>query len=137
VRVVLDTNVLVSGILFTGPPHQILLAWSQGLFELVLSPEIGDEYRRVARELQCQFPTVDIGEALEVVLVNAMAVDSEPLGRQVCADADDDKCLACAVASGAGTIVSGHEHLLRVSGYRVVEVLRPQAFVERYLARRS
>lgn len=63
-KVVLDTNVLVSGILFTGPPHQILMAWSEGLFELVLSTEIHDEYRRVARELQHQVPLIDIGAAL-------------------------------------------------------------------------
>ena len=46
---------------------------------------------------------------------------------------DDDKFLACALASGAGTIVSGDKHLLSVSGYRGIEVLRPRAFVDRYL----
>jgi len=56
VKVVLDTNVLVSGILFTGPPHQILLAWSEGRFELVFTSDIHEEYRRVAAELQQQFP---------------------------------------------------------------------------------
>lgn len=132
-KVVVDTNVLVSGILFKGPPHQILLAWSQSLFELVLSPEIAEAYRRVARELQQQFPAVDIGEALEVVFVNAVAVDSVPLHEPVCTDPDDDKFLACAVASGARVIVSGDKHLLRVSGYGGIEVLRPRAFVEHYL----
>jgi predicted nucleic acid-binding protein len=53
---------------------------------------------------------------------------------QVCADPDDDKCLACALASGAGIIVSGDKHLVDVSGYRGIEVLRPRAFVDRYLA---
>ena len=42
--------------------------------------------------------------------------------------------LACALASGAGTIVSGDKHLVDVSGYRRIEVLRPRAFVDRYLA---
>ena len=53
---------------------------------------------------------------------------------QVCADPDDDKFLACALASGARIIVSGDKHLVDVSGYRGIEVLRPRAFVDRYLA---
>ena len=134
-KVVLDTNVLVSGILFTGPPHQILLAWSEGRFELVLSADIHAEYRRVARELQRQYPTVDIDAVLDVVLLNATAFDPAPLDAPVCADPDDDKFLACALAGGATMIVSGDKHLRNVTGYRGIEVLRPGAFLERYLGR--
>jgi len=56
VKVVLDTNVLVSGILFTGPPHQILLAWSEGRFELVFTSNIHEEYRRVAASSSSSSP---------------------------------------------------------------------------------
>jgi putative PIN family toxin of toxin-antitoxin system len=135
VKVVLDTNVLVSGILFTGPPHQILLAWSDGRFELVFTSDIHEEYRRVVAELQHQFPRVDLAAALDLVLVNAHAFPPARLERQVCVDPDDDKFLACAVSSGARTIVSGDKRLLSVSGCRGIEVLRPRAFLERYLAR--
>jgi putative PIN family toxin of toxin-antitoxin system len=45
VKVVLDTNVFVSGVFFKGPPHWILLAWRDGKLQLVISPEILDEYR--------------------------------------------------------------------------------------------
>jgi putative PIN family toxin of toxin-antitoxin system len=135
VKVVLDTNVLVSGILFTGPPHQILLAWSDGRFELVFSTDIYEEYRRVASELQHEFPRVDLEAALDLVLVNAHAFPPAAPDGRICTDPDDDKFLACALASGAGTIVSGDKHLLSVSGYRGIEVLRPRTFFERYLAR--
>ena len=133
-KVVLDTNVLVSGILFTGPPHQILLAWSEGRFELVFTSNIHEEYRRVAAQLQQQFPRVDLTAALDLVLVNAHAFPPVALDGRICTDPDDDKFLACAIASGARTIVSGDKHLLSVSGYRGIEVLRPRAFVDRYLA---
>ena len=46
--VVLDTNVLISGIFWTGPPSDILHAWQSNHFELALSSEIFDEYKRVA-----------------------------------------------------------------------------------------
>ena len=47
-RIVLDTNVLISGIFFSGPPFEILKAWSDDKVRLVLSPEILDEYYRIA-----------------------------------------------------------------------------------------
>jgi len=67
--------------------------------------------------------------------VNANAFPPAALDGRIRTDPDDDKFLACALASGAGTIVSGDKHLLSVSGYRGIEVLRPRAFVEGYLAR--
>jgi len=50
VKVVLDTNVFVSGVFFSGPPHQILQAWRGGKLQLVISPENFDEYSRVGVE---------------------------------------------------------------------------------------
>jgi predicted nucleic acid-binding protein len=61
VKIVLDTNVLVSGIFFTGPPSKILRAWSRGKVQLVVTPEILDEYRRVVIELHDKFPGVEVG----------------------------------------------------------------------------
>ena len=51
----------------------------------------------------------------------------------VCNDADDDKFLACALAAGAGIVVSGDKHLLDANGYRGIEIIRPRPFVQRYL----
>jgi putative PIN family toxin of toxin-antitoxin system len=44
-RIILDTNVFVSGIFFTGPPYRILEAWRDRKIELVVSPEILEEYQ--------------------------------------------------------------------------------------------
>jgi predicted nucleic acid-binding protein len=51
VKIVVDTNVFVSGVFFSGPPHQILQAWRDGKAQLVISPAILDEYVRVGEEL--------------------------------------------------------------------------------------
>ena len=50
-RIVLDTNVLISGIFFSGPPYEILKAWREKRIQFVLSAEIFDEYIRVAEIL--------------------------------------------------------------------------------------
>jgi Predicted nucleic acid-binding protein, contains PIN domain len=58
---------------------------------------------------------------------------SSSLPEPVCEDPDDDKFLACALASKTKLIISGDEHLLRASGYRGIEVIRPRKFVDKYL----
>ena len=50
-NLILDTNVFVSGIFFSGPPYRILQAWRDGTINLVTSPDILDEYVRVLEEL--------------------------------------------------------------------------------------
>ena len=59
-RVVLDTNVLVSGVFFTGPPYRILRAWRDGQVQLVISAEIVDEYHRVGEAMAERFPGVEL-----------------------------------------------------------------------------
>jgi uncharacterized protein len=54
-KVVIDTNVFVSGIFFSGPPHQILKAWQQGQLQIAVSEEIVEEYKRVIDTLSAKF----------------------------------------------------------------------------------
>lgn len=59
-RIVLDTNVFVSGVFFSGPPHEILTHWRDGKLRLVVSVEILDEYGRVGKRLAASHPGVDL-----------------------------------------------------------------------------
>ena len=131
-RVILDTNVFVSGIFFGGPPGRILQGWRDGLIHLVLSAEILDEYQRVGRILRTEHPTVALEPLLGLVAVDAELVEVPALPERVCADPDDDKFLACAVAAGVPLIISGDKDLLQQSGWRGVVVLRPRQFVDGY-----
>ncbi|MFA4944940.1 MAG: putative toxin-antitoxin system toxin component, PIN family [Lentisphaeria bacterium] len=128
-NVVLDTNVFLAGVFFSGPPATILRAWREGRITLVVSPPIMDEYRRVMHELAEQFPAVDPGPPLELLAVHARLVEASPLPEVVCTDPTDDMFLACAIAGGSRIIVSGDKALLRTSGYRGIEVLTPRAFL--------
>jgi putative PIN family toxin of toxin-antitoxin system len=133
VRVILDTNVVISGVYFTGPPYHILKAWRDGTVHVVVSPEIIEEYQRVGSVLAKQFPGVDIDPILTLFAAEAELIVVPPLSEPVCDDPDDDKFLACALASKTKIIISGDRQLLRVSGYRGIEVVRPRAFVDEYL----
>ena len=132
-RVILDTNVFVSGVFFRGPPYEILEAWRDGKVQLVVSPEILEEYQRVGKILAKQFPKVDLGPIIDLLAVGAKLVLPPPLPEPVCADPDDDKFLACALASKTKFVISGDKHLLDVSDYRGITIVRPGKFVNEYL----
>jgi len=132
-RVVIDANVFVSGVFFAGPPYEILNAWRRRRVELVLSPEVLAEYQRTAEELAARFPEVDLSPWLELLMLRATVVEAPAPADRVCTDEDDDKFLACALASRTKLIVSGDKALLRTSGYKKIKVLTPRRFVDMHL----
>lgn len=132
-KIVLDTNVFISGVFFGGPPYLLLQAWRDGIIQLVISPEILDEYRRVGEILAEEHPAIDLEPMLEFVIQNADVFAASPLSEPVCEDPDDDKFLACALASASRIIISGDKHLLKVTGFQDIEVLKPRDFLDRYL----
>ena len=132
-KIVLDTNVFISGIFFSGPPSQILQAWKNKKLRIILSQDILDEYHRVAESLSSKYPTIDIFQIIELVTVHGQFVDSTDLDITVCEDPDDNKFIECAIASDTKIIVSGDKHLLKITGYRGITVFKPRDFVNRYL----
>lgn len=129
-RVVLDTNVLVSGIFFTGPPYEILRAWREGRLRLLVTLEIIREYEAVLERLQTQYPGVDATDALALIIAHSEVIKAPALPRLISADPDDDKFLACAVAGRARFIISGDKHMLSLAEYEGVRIVRPRAFLD-------
>lgn len=132
-RIIVDTNIIVSGIFFSGPPFDILKAWRDGHIQFVLSPEILDEYYKVVKSLANRFPSIEAEAIITLVAANSDIVQSPALPTQVCHDPDDDKFLACALAGNVKMIVSGDKHLLSMTGYRNISILSPGRFVAEYL----
>lgn len=128
-NVILDTNVVVSGIFFKGPPFEILMAWKKNKFTLVTTHEILDEYKIVVESLSEQFSGIDVTEILEIITLNSHLSFSVALPNKVCVDPDDDKFIAAALASKTKLIVSGDKHLLNVSGYAGIDVVKPGDFL--------
>jgi putative PIN family toxin of toxin-antitoxin system len=132
-KIVVDTNVFVSGVFFTGPSYTILDAWRRCIVQIVVSPAILDEYRRVGAELANRFPRISLQPAFDLLAAAAITIPSRRLPQQVCRDPDDDKFLACAMAGKAKHVITGDKAMLATSGYAGVTVLTPREFVERYL----
>ena len=136
-KIVLDTNVFVSGVFFQGSSYQILKAWRDGKVQLVISQEILEEYQRVGETLAYQFPGVDLGPIVELLTLKTELTQAPGLPEPICDDPDDDKFLACALASNSEVTISGDKHLLKVSGYCGINVLRPRKFLDDFLGKQS
>ena len=132
-KVVVDTNVLISGVFFGGMPSRVLEAWRDGKIDLVVSPGILEEYRRVGNRLEAQFADVSLAPFIALLVMNAEIIEPPDLSDQVSRDQDDDKFIACALAGSCQFIISGDRHLLEVSGYQGVKVVTPREFLESVL----
>ena len=130
-RIVLDTNVLISGIFFSGPPHQILKAWRRGQVQILISPAILEEYGKVANQLASQFKSIDIVPLLELVTVYSEMVLAKEMPLAISEDPSDQKFLECAVSGKADAIVSGDKHLVKMGRFQNIPIYRPRNFIER------
>lgn len=128
-RVVLDTNVLVSGIFFAGVPGRLLEAWADDKYELVLSPSIFDEYLQTCARLAVSRPGLEYDALLATIVGHSTLVPDTEWEEAITADPDDDKFMLCARSAGA-LVVSGDSDLLDVSGWQGVKVLKPRAFLD-------
>lgn len=129
-RAVLDTNVVVSALLWSGPPYRLLQAAVDGDLELFSSPVLLQELRDVLGRPHLADRLLKQRESLDdaVALYAAMIVLAEPneVPRSVPRDPDDDHVVALAVSSQAELIVSGDRHLHELGPtYRGIRIAKP------------
>lgn len=132
-KVILDTNVVMSAVFFGGSPLRILEAWRDGRLELIVTDDILAEYAEIADHLAARYPQVDFHPWLSFIKEKATTVRVSRPYAVVCEDPDDDVFVACAIKAGAKIICSGDHHLLEVDGHAGVEILPPRQFVIKYL----
>jgi putative PIN family toxin of toxin-antitoxin system len=123
----------MSGIFFSGIPHDILQLWKDEKIKIVISPEIYSEYVRVADIISQKYQCIDVTDILNLVAVHSEIIQASQLPKQVCEDPDDDKFIACAPSSQVDIIISGDKHLLDVSGYKGIRILKPRTFYNEFI----
>lgn len=134
-KVVLDTNVLVSAFLSSkGSPAQVLEALRQERFELVGSEAIFAEYQEVLsyEKVQAlhQMSKAKITAVINALKGSALIVEPSPALVGVLRDPDDTKFLECAVAGRAPYIVSQDLDLLSVKEYQGIQIISPGLFLK-------
>jgi putative PIN family toxin of toxin-antitoxin system len=128
-RVVADTNVFISALMFGGLPGRFLDLALSRRFILVTSKALLDE---LDEKLRGKF-AVSEGDALLIrakLEANAKVVEPDFELNAVADDPDDNRVLECAVAGKADFIVSGDRHLLRIESYEGIAILTVRQFLE-------
>ena len=131
-RVVVDTNVLISGTFFGGKPGAVVDAIADERVQANASSAILEEYNdtimEVARKGYGSFDASRFSAFVEKLSL------VEPVTNvHVCRDPDDDKFISCAVDAKALFIVSGDKDLLDLERYEDVEIITAAEFYKRYL----
>ncbi len=132
-RVVVDTNVLISGIFFGGLPRKILELWRAKDFELVCSAEILEEYEDVLYRFEKKSKSAD--DSLVQKFMNMLTRDSMVIHpthtRKISSDPDDDKFINCALSGRALYIVSGDSDLLEIKEVEGIKIITARDFLDK------
>lgn len=125
IRAVLDTNIVVSALLFEGPARAARAAWQdRRRMTLLVSKALLAEYIRVLHYPKFRLTPPEIKDLIEedvLPLITPVRVTRTP--RVVRADPSDNHVLACAVAGRADAIVTGDRHLLTLSSHQGIPIL--------------
>ena len=137
VRVVLDTNVFVSGMFWgRGNPNSILRKCLNREVTLLISQDILDELKGILmRERKFGLSEEDVRVHIDLVSMNSELVQPKYRLDVVKDDPSDNKFLECAVSGKADYIVSGDRHLLSLGEYQGVKIVDSRKFVWTVLGR--
>ena len=133
-KIVLDTNVLVSGTFWSGCSFEIVKKIDLKEFVLVLSKEIIDEYYQTINSEEIiekiENKNLIMSETIKKVIENAVIVSPSRKVEAVKEDIDDNKILECAVESRAEYILSYDNHLLKLKEFENIKILTPEEFLK-------
>ena len=130
-RLVIDTNVVVSALLFGGVPGKLVPLWKSGRIRALASKEMIEEYLRVLTYPKFELSEEEINYLLyQEILPYFEIVWTKPGPVIVEEDPSDDMFILCADAGKANTIISGDQHLLDLKSYGKVKILTPAQFLK-------
>jgi putative PIN family toxin of toxin-antitoxin system len=127
--VVLDTNVLISAIVFGGKPRLILEMVIRGEIDLILSDPILQEVQGVLSGKKFHYPVQVVVEIAHQLASLATIVYPQQEIKVIKNDPPDNRILECAAAGKVRYIVSGDEDLLSLQSYERIKIITPDEFL--------
>lgn len=128
-KIVLDSNVIISALVFGGKPRDILELVISGRLQLYLSNQILEETGGVLKGNKFQFPAHVVDAILKELEALAHLVEPQISIACIVDDPTDNKILECATASDSEYIVTGDEHLLKLKKYEHISIVDPSDFL--------
>ena len=129
-RVTADTNIIISGLNFSGNPRRILNLAEAGVIHLAVSDAILNEVASVLRREKFGWPEAEIELALNQISRFAEHVEPKQRIDVITEDPTDNRILECAAASGSEYLVTGDNHLLKLGKFAGMKIVNPSDFLE-------
>lgn len=131
-KVILDTNIVISGYVWGGPPGKILAQWAQKKFALIVSPQILEEYAGSMESICSRYRQPYPHDFLATINLYSITVPDVSLPQQICEDPDDDKFLATALSSQADFLVTGDKLLLKIKNFSACKIMKAAEFLKNW-----
>jgi len=129
-RVVIDTNVFISALLFRGPTIRLVSFWQKGTVSVLLSSEVLKEYAKVLSYPKFKLTKKEIKGIIEQELLPyVIPVKVKNHLNIITQDPEDNKFLELAKEGSADYILSGDKHLLELKNFRGIKIVTPAEFV--------
>ena len=133
IKIVLDTNILISSLLFKGELAGVVDLWKKGKIIPIFSGDTFDEFKTVLGYPKFSLTTQEMKVIIEEeVLPFFEVIEVSDKIKGVCRDADYDKFIACAVSASADFIVTGDKDLLDMGKYKSVKILSASEFLRMF-----
>ena len=129
-KVVLDTNVLISGIAFGGKPRKIMANIVTGRLRLALSEKILEELVGVLEGPKFRYPQKLVHGIADELRSIAKIVNPSRQINIIVSDPDDNIILECATAAGVDYIISGDRDILDLGVFENIPIVTPAKFVD-------
>ena len=127
-KVVLDTNVFISGIFWKGASNKVILNWKEGKFTLITSLETILEIIKILKDFKTKLPDDLIKEWVDLIVRNSIIVGPKEKMTIVEDDPKDNIFIETAVAGNADYIISQDNHLLKLKEFRGIKIITPEEF---------
>lgn len=131
-KIVIDTNILISGVFFGGAPGLLIEEIIKPAFEVYASQEIVEEYQDTVTEV-IKKKQGHLREDALSYFISKLDIIEASTEVSVCRDPDDNKFISCAIDAEALYIVSGDKDLLDLKEYEGIQMITAADFVEKYL----
>lgn len=130
-RILIDTNILISGLFFGGIPKKLLSELDEN-FNVCVNEKITSEYNEQINK-KILNPKYKLNEELKEKFFNNLQSFEIKSDLKVCRDPDDDKFINCAIDARAIYIVSGDNDLLTIRNFAGIEIVTAREFYDKYL----
>ena len=131
-NIVIDTNVIISGIFFGGYPRKILETVADKQISAYATTEIINEYYEIIDEM-IKRKQGRINNSVLSQLVSKLKIIQSSSSVNICRDSDDNKFIECAIDANALYIISGDKDLLDIQKFNNIQIVNTKFFCEKFI----